>query len=52
MEYQCPDCPYVYKEEEGDPDNGISPGTKFEALPETWMCPVCEAEKMRFAKKE
>ena len=30
MEYQCPDYPYVYDEEAGDPDNGISPGTKFE----------------------
>ena len=30
MEYQCPDCPYVYNEETGDPDNEISPGTKFE----------------------
>ena len=52
MEYQCPDCPYVYNEEEGDPDNGIAPGTKFEALPDTWMCPVCEAEKMRFANQK
>ena len=25
MAYQCPDCPYVYNEEAGDPDNGISP---------------------------
>ena len=33
MEYQCPDCPYVYNEEAGDPDNGISLGTKFEDLP-------------------
>ena len=24
MEYQCPDCPYVYNEEAGDSDNGIS----------------------------
>ena len=52
MEYQCPDCPYLYNEGEGDPDNGIAPGTKFEALPDTWMCPVCEAEKIRFAKQE
>lgn len=48
MEYQCPDCSYIYNEEEGDPDHGIAPGTKFEALPDTWTCPVCSAEKMRF----
>ena len=51
MEYQCPDCPYIFYVEEGDPDNGIAPGTRFEALPDTWACPVCEAEKMRFKKK-
>ena len=48
MKYQCPDCPYVYNEEEGFPDTGIAPGTKFKDLPDTWMCPVCEAEKIRF----
>ena len=44
MEYQCPDCPYVYNEEAGDPDSGISPGTKFEDLPASWVCPICGAE--------
>ena len=48
MEYQCPDCPYIFHEGEGDPDNGIAPGTRFDALPDTWACPVCGAEKMRF----
>ncbi len=52
MEFQCPYCPYVYNKEEGDPDNGIAPGTKFEALSETWMRPVCEAEKMRFGNQK
>ena len=37
MEYQCPYCPYVYNEEEGDPYNGISPGSKFEDLPIGWF---------------
>ena len=52
MEYQCPDCPYVYNEEEGDPDNGISPGTKFEDLPVSWVCPICEAKKTGFEQQE
>ena len=52
MEYQCPDCPYVYNEEEGDPDNGISPGTKFEDLPVSWVCPICEAKKTGFEQPE
>ena len=52
MEYQCPDCPYVYNEKEGDPDNGIPPGTKFKDLPVSWVCPICEAEKTGFEQQE
>ena len=52
MEYQCPYCPYVYNEEAGDPDNGISPGTKFEDLPASWVCPICGAEKTGFEQQE
>ncbi len=43
-----PYFPYIDNEEEGDPDNGIALGRKFEALPDNWTCPVCEAEKMLF----
>ena len=52
MEYQCPDCPYVYNEEAGDPDNGVSPGTKFEDLPASWVCPICGSEKTGFEQQE
>ena len=40
MKYVCV-CGYEYDEEAGDPDNGIEPGTKFEDLPEDWVCPIC-----------
>lgn len=39
--YQCDVCGYVYDPAEGDPDNGIAPGTPFESLPEEWVCPLC-----------
>jgi rubredoxin len=39
--YICANCGYVYDPETGDPENGIAPGTKFEDLPEDWLCPVC-----------
>ena len=52
MKYQCSDCHYVYNEEAGDPDNGISPGTKFEDLPASWVCPICGAEKAGFEHQE
>ena len=39
--YECEPCGYIYDEAAGDPDNGIAPGTKWENLPEDWVCPVC-----------
>jgi rubredoxin len=35
----------------GDPDSGIAPGTRFEDLPDDWVCPICGNEKADFAKK-
>ena len=52
MEYQCPDCSYVYNEEADDPSNRISPSNKFEDLPASWVCPICGAEKTGFEQQE
>ncbi|MBT3219836.1 MAG: rubredoxin [Proteobacteria bacterium] len=41
MKYECVVCGWIYDPEEGDPDNGIAPGTAFEDLPDDWECPVC-----------
>lgn len=49
--YVCTVCGYVYDEAEGDPDNGVSPGTTFEGLPEDWVCPVCGASKDEFEEE-
>lgn len=46
--YKCTVCGYIYDPEKGDPDNGISPGTAFEALPADWVCPVCGVGKDQF----
>lgn len=46
--YVCKLCGYVYDPAVGDPDNNIPPGTAFEKLPETWLCPVCGAGKEEF----
>ncbi len=46
--YVCVICGYIYDPEHGDPDNGIQPGTEFEALPEDWVCPMCGAGKEDF----
>ncbi|MBW1993668.1 MAG: rubredoxin, partial [Deltaproteobacteria bacterium] len=36
---------------QGDPDNGVAPGTKWEDVPENWECPVCGASKDDFEKE-
>jgi rubredoxin len=48
--YECTVCGYIYDPAEGDPDNGIDPGTKFEDLPDDWVCPVCGATKDQFER--
>ncbi|MBN2542629.1 flavin reductase [bacterium] len=50
--YECTVCGYVYDPQEGDPENGIDPGTPFRSLPEDWVCPVCGAGKEDFEKIE
>ena len=49
--YVCSICGYVYDPRQGDPDNGVDPGTKFEELPDDWECPVCGASKDDFEKE-
>jgi rubredoxin len=49
--YVCSICGYVYDPTNGDPDNGIKPGTRFEDLPDDWSCPVCGATKDKFEQE-
>lgn len=46
--YQCKVCGHIYDPEEGDPDSGIAPGTRFEDIPDDWECPVCGVSKKDF----
>ncbi|MEM3366534.1 MAG: rubredoxin [Candidatus Methanomethyliaceae archaeon] len=48
--WSCKVCGYIYDPEKGDEISGIPPGTAFEALPDTWVCPVCGAPKEMFEK--
>ena len=48
MQHKCLICDYVYDEEKGDPENGIAPGTKWEDVPEDFLCPDCAAGKADF----
>jgi flavin reductase (DIM6/NTAB) family NADH-FMN oxidoreductase RutF/rubredoxin len=52
VKYRCTICGYIYDPEKGDPESGIPPGTRFEELPDDWICPVCGATKDQFEKVE
>ncbi len=49
--WECTVCGWIYDPAVGDPDGGILPGTPFEKIPDTWVCPVCGASKDAFVKK-
>jgi len=51
--YICSMCNYVYDEKRGEPHRGIKPGTKFEDLPDDYVCPVCALDpkiRVQFGK--
>ena len=50
--YRCTVCGYVYDPVIGDPDNGIEPGTQFDDLQDSWVCPECGVGKDSFEKVE
>jgi rubredoxin len=50
--YECTVCGYIYDPAEGDPENGVEPGTPFEDIPDDWVCPVCGAGKEDFEELE
>ena len=52
MKYVCDVCGWEYDEALGDNDNGIAAGTKFEDLPEDFVCPLCGVDKSNFSKAE
>ncbi len=49
--YVCSVCGYTYDEAKGIPEAGIAPGTRWEDLPDDWVCPVCGAAKAEFVKQ-
>ena len=49
QKYECDVCGYVYDPAKGDPDNGVTPGTAWEDVPATWVCPDYGAGKQDFS---
>jgi len=50
--YMCLICGFVYNEEEGEPESGIAPGTRWDDVPLSWRCPDCGAGKEDFKMVE
>ena len=47
----CLRCMWIhYDEETGDPENGIEPGTKWEDVPDDFVCPLCGVGKDEFSE--
>ncbi len=47
-QYKCRVCGYIYDEKEGDPTQQIPQGTRFDDLPQNWLCPLCKTGKYDF----
>lgn len=52
QKFLCPPCGYIYDPKEGDPDGGVKPGTPFEDVPDSWVCPLCGLPKSAFVPVE
>ena len=46
--WECIVCGWVYDEATGDPDSGIAAGTRWEDIPDDWLCPDCGVGKEDF----
>lgn len=49
MKYVCDVCGWIYDPAIGNPDNGVPAGTKFEDVPDSWVCPLCGVGKDEFS---
>lgn len=44
----CVVCGLIYDEALGWPEDGIAPGTRWEDVPQDWLCPECKVGKADF----
>ncbi|RMH44411.1 MAG: rubredoxin [Gammaproteobacteria bacterium] len=46
--WTCRVCGFQYSERDGLPEEGIPPGTRWEDIPDDWVCPDCGMDKSAF----
>lgn len=50
--WKCAICDFIYDEAAGLPALGIKPGTRWEDVPDSFICPECGAGKLSFEMVE
>ncbi len=50
--WRCAVCGFVYEEEKGLPEEGVSPSTRWNDIPDSWQCPECGVTKAEFEMAE
>ena len=48
--FVCDLCGYIYDEAAGAPDEGVAPGTLRADVPDSFVCPLCGADKSQFSE--
>ncbi len=48
--YTCDICGYEYDPKTGDTANDVAANTAFKDVPESWVCPICNAGKDSFSE--
>ena len=46
--WMCIICGWIYEEAKGAPEEGLEPGTRWDDVPDYWVCPDCGAGKEDF----
>ncbi|MCE1160942.1 MAG: rubredoxin [Burkholderiales bacterium] len=46
--WMCATCGWIYDEATGAPEDGIAAGTRWQDVPEDWLCPECQMGKDDF----
>lgn len=46
--WMCVLCGWIYDESVGDPPSGLAAGTRWEDVPDDWLCPDCGVGKSEF----
>jgi len=49
--FKCLNCGTIYDEELGEPEMDIPAGTRWEDLPEDWVCVQCGSDKRDYVEE-